>query len=424
MRVLVFVLTFALLVAMPFCTQGDDKDKPLKKAPSWPQWRGPNRDRQVGGPPWPDRLSKDLLKLLWRIPLGPSYSGPIVSEELVFTTETKNKESEIVYALDRKTGKERWRAEWRGAMTVPFFAASNGSWIRSTPAYDGERLYVAGMRDVLVCLDAKSGKELWRVDFVKDFKSPLPAFGNVSSPLVDGDAVYVQAGGSVVKLRKATGEVNWRVLKNEGGMNGSAFSSPVLTELAGKRQLIVQTRSKLAGVDPDKGDVLWTQTVPSFRGMNILTPTVIDDAIFTSAYQNKSWLYKVKKDGDQYAVKEAWNNKARGYMSTPVVIDGHAYLHLQNQRFTCIDLKTGESKWTSKSFGKYCSLTVQGDRILALDQRGILLLIKANPKEFELLDEMKVSDDETWAHLAVVGGELYVRELNALAAYRWTSAKE
>jgi hypothetical protein len=82
-------------------------------------------------------------------------------------------------------------------------------------------------------------------------------------------------------------------------------------------------------------------------------------------------------------------------------------------------LKTGERLWTSQPHGKYCSLVAQGNRILALDQRGILLLIKANTKQFELVDSVKVSDDETWAHLAVCGDELYIRELNALAAYRW-----
>jgi outer membrane protein assembly factor BamB len=179
----------------------------------WNQWRGPRRDGQCKGPPWPDRLSDGSLKLLWRVSLDPSYSGPIVAENVVFTTATRNKESEVVYALDRKTGKQRWCSEWKGAMTVPFFAASNGSWIRATPAYDGQSLFVAGMRDVLVCLDARSGEKRWCVDFVKKFGSPLPAFGFVSSPLVDGDALYVQAGAAVMKLKKATGEVVWQTLK-------------------------------------------------------------------------------------------------------------------------------------------------------------------------------------------------------------------
>lgn len=419
-----FILFLAGSFCLPAFTSAGEKPEVPENSNIWPQWRGPSRDGQWTGPAWPGRLSKDSLKQLWRVPLGPSYSGPIVSEELVFTTETKNKESEVVVALDRKTGKERWRADWKGAMTVPFFAASNGSWIRSTPAYDGERLYVAGMRDVLVCLDAKTGKEEWRVDFVKELKTPLPDFGFVCSPLLDGNAVYVQAGASVTNLDKKTGKIIWRALNDKGGMMGSAFSSPVIATLAGKRQLVVQGREKLSGVDLENGDVLWSQVVPSFRGMNILTPTVVGDAIFTSSYQNKAWLYRVLLEKDRYSVLEAWANNAQGYMSSPVVMAGHAYLHLGNQRFTCIDLKTGERAWTSNGFGKYCSLVAQGDRILALDQRGILLLIKANPKEFELIDVMKISDEETWAHLAVSGDELFIRELNALAVYRWKTPKK
>lgn len=398
-------------------------DEPAGKL-DWPQWRGPNRDGQVKHAKWPDRLDKNSLQQIWRAPLGQSYSGPIVTDDTVFTTATLNKESEAAIAFDRKTGKERWRTEWKGALTVPFFAASNGSWIRATPAFDGECLYVAGMRDVLVCLDAKTGKERWRVDFVEQFKTSLPAFGFVCSPLVHDNAVFVQAGASLVKLDKKTGAVIWRALKDEGGMNGSAFSSPVLATLAGKPQLLVQTRETLAGVDLEKGEVLWSRKVPAFRGMNILTPLVVGDAIFTSSYQNKSWLYKIAKNDGKFEVEEAWSNNAQGYMSTPVVIDRHVYLHLQNQRFACIDLATGERTWTTEPFGKYWSLVAQGNRILALDANGDLLLIKANPKEFELLGKVRISDAETWAHLAVSGDELFVRELGALATYRWAPAKE
>ncbi len=386
----------------------------------WPQWRGPNRDGHITGPQWPDRLNKGGLKELWRIPLNPSYSGPIVTAELVFTTATKNKTSEVVLAIDRQTGQERWRTEWDGSMKVPFFARSNGSWIRATPAYDGTSIYVAGMRDVLVCLNAKTGHEQWRVNFVEQINTPMPAFGFVSSPLVDGDAVFVQAGAGVIKLNKNTGALIWRTLHDDGGMNGSAFSSPIIADIAGQRQLLVQTRNVLAGIDIDTGNMLWNHTVPAFRGMNILTPVVVGDAIFTSSYRNNSWLFQLSKNKDQFQVMEAWKNTAQGYMSTPVVIGGHAYLHLQNQRFTCINLKTGERTWTSKPFGKYCSLIAQNNCILALDANGSLLLIEADPQEFKLLDKIKISDDETWAHLAISGTDLFIRELEALSAYRWT----
>lgn len=387
----------------------------------WPQWRGPSRDGQISGSDWPDAISGSHLNRTWRVELGPSYSGPIVSKESVFTTETADAKYEVVRAWSRDGGKQLWEARWEGSMNVPFFAASNGSWIRATPALDDDRLYVAGMRDVLVCLDTKTGKETWRLDFVKSLNSPPPAFGFVCSPLVVGGHVFVQAGASLVKIDKMTGNVVWQALKDGGGMFGSAFSSPYLyrPQPQDPPLLLVQTRTQLAGVDPESGTVAFAKDVPAFQGMNILTPTVINDAIFTSSYGGKSLCFALTRKDNAWTLQERWTNKVQGYMSTPVVIDGYIYLHLRNQRFTCIDAATGKEKWTTEPFGKYWSLVANGSKILALDERGELLLIRANPQKFELLDRFKISDQPTWAHLAVCGNELFVRELNAMSAYRW-----
>jgi outer membrane protein assembly factor BamB len=328
----------------------------------------------------------------------------------------------VVTAYDRSSGKELWRSQWQGAMSVPFFAKSNGDWVRSTPALDGDRLYVAGMRDVLVCLDARDGKEVWRKDFVKDLKTPLPDFGFVCSPLVDGDAVYVQAAAGFVRLNKQTGEVVWRTLVDKGGMWGSAFSSPIIATLAGQRQLVVQAREHLSGVKLEDGKVLWSQPVEAFRGMNILTPVVYHDTLFTSTYGGKTIGFKVTQADGAFKVTQSWTHKAQGYMSTPVVINGVAYEHLKSQRMMAIEVETGRELWTaSEGFGKYASLVAQGDRILALDQRGLLYLLRANPQKFELLDKRRLNDSEAWAHLALAGNDLFVRELNALVAYRWAT---
>ena len=388
-------------------------------ANSWLQWRGPSRDGRISGPAWPESLNQETWKSAWRVPLGPSYSGPLVTDKLVIVTETRDRKLEVVRALDRATGEQRWEASWEGAMSVPFFAKANGDWIRATPACDGEHLYVAGMRDVLVCLELASGAERWRIDFVKELSTPLPSFGFVCSPLVAGEHVYVQAGAAVCKLDKRTGKILWRALQDDGGMWGSAFSSPVLADLAGKRQLVVQTREQLAGIDPESGAVLWSQEIPAFRGMNILTPTIRGDAVFTSAYGGKSLQFSIAAQDGKLAATETWTNNATGYMSSPVVIDGHLYLHLRNQRFTCIDLSTGTTRWTTKPYGQYWSMLANGNKILALDERGELLLIRANPEEFQLLDSQKVSEDPTWAYLAVVGNEVFIRELNGMAVYRW-----
>ncbi|MGL4549547.1 MAG: PQQ-binding-like beta-propeller repeat protein [Gemmataceae bacterium] len=391
---------------------------PLAASASWPQWRGPTRDSLVTGGPWPAKLTG--LTQTWRAELGEGYPGPVVSADRVFVAETKGGKDEVVRCLDRKTGKQVWEYSWAGSLAVPFFARANGSWIRATPALDGDALYVAGIRDVVVCLDAATGKERWRADLMERYKTPVPAFGFVSSPLIDGDALYVQAAASFRRLDKKTGATAWRALKDGGGMYGSTFSSPAVATLGGRRQILVQTRTTLAGVNPEDGAVLWSKDIPATRGMNILTPTAYQGGVFTSAHGAKTYRFDVKPDGDKLGVAQAWDLNVEAYMSSPVVIGKHAYLHLRNQRFACVDLETGKAAWTTpKAFGKYWSMVAQGDKILALDERGVLYLIRATPDRFELLDEKKVSAQECWGHLAVSGDELFVRELKGVTAWKW-----
>ncbi len=383
----------------------------------WPQWRGPTRDAKVTTTrPWPSTLENSRER--WRVPLGPSYSGPIVWGNRIFVTETKNKETEAVRALDRTTGSELWKASWTGAISVPFFAKSNGSWIRSTPACDGESLFVAGIRDVLVCLDVATGAKRWEFDFPERLGTAIPAFGCVSSPLLVGEFVFVQAGGGFAKLHKRTGELIWHVLDGGEGMD-SAFSSPILAKVSDSTQFLVQMRDELAGVRPADGHVLWRQKVPAYRGMNILTPTVHGNGILTSTYKNKTFFYSLTNQGGSFTSHETWKSSAQGYMSSPVVIGEHVYLHLGNGRFCCIDLRDGQETWRSKPFGKYWSMAVSGNRILALDERGQLLLIEANPDEFRLLDRKSVSDEECWAHIAVSGADVLVRDLAGLTLFDW-----
>lgn len=384
-------------------------------AEDWPQWRGPSRDGHAVGSLWPNSLGEDRLVRQWRVELGPSYSGPIVVGDRVFTTETRDESIEVASAYDRQTGERLWESEWPGAMKVPFFAATNGSWIRATPACDGETLFVGGMLDVLIALDAATGEERWRIDFPKDHGTVLPKFGGASSPMLSGDYLYAQAGNGFAKINKQTGDLVWTVAPDGGGMSGGAFSSPSFTEQGDAQVALVQTRLELKGIDPDSGDELWSQPIEAFRGMNILTPTSYRGRYFTSAHTGRSQLWK--QAGKQ--LEEVWSNKSQAYMSSPVIVGGHLYLHLRNQRIQCLDLRTGEEAWRSRPYGKYQSSVVVGDRILALDERGELMLYEASPDKFDLIDSRQVSDDECWAHLAVCGGQVFVRELNALAVYRW-----
>ena len=392
----------------------------LSTPQTWEQWRGPSRDGKIldETTTWPKDLSG--IKTTWRKELSEGYSSPIVTTDFVFTVETKNKSDEIVRAFDRKSGKQLWQTSWAGSMKVPFFARKNGSWVRSTPVYSKGTLYVGGIREVLVALDGKTGKEKWRVDFVKRGKSGVPTFGFVSSPLVEGDFLYIQAGAEVTKIRCSDGKKIWGAMKDERAMYGSAFSSLVIAEVAGKNQLLAQTREELAGLDIASGKVMWRYKVKSFRGMNILTPTIIGDTLFTSTYGGGSSLFTISTDNQGMNVSKTWSHKTEGYMSSPIIHEGHLYMHGRDKRFHCFEAKTGNLKWSSvKKFSDCASLVSNKERALALTADGNLLLIELTPSGFKLVDTHKISDSPTWAHLAVCGEELFVRELKGLAKLQW-----
>ncbi len=160
----------------------------------WTQWRGPNRNGKIEAGDWPSSLGEETLKMQWSNVLAEGYASPVLTEERVFSVETRNKSEEVVRAFDRASGNQIWEYVLPGAMKVPFFAAKNGSWARSTPATDGTRLFVLSMLDVLTCLDVSTGREIWQVDFKEREGIGVPSFGGVSSPLIDGDSLIVQGG--------------------------------------------------------------------------------------------------------------------------------------------------------------------------------------------------------------------------------------
>lgn len=387
----------------------------------WTQWRGPNRDGKIATSEWPNSLNENALKELWSTDLAEGYASPVLTTDLVFSVETRDKKEEVVRAFDRNTGEQLWEFATTGAMKVPFYAARNGSWARSTPATDGDYLYVLNMVDVLTCLDVKTGKEIWQVDFKERENTQKPPFGGVSSPLVEGDYVYVQGGHAAAKLDRKTSENVWRVMEERQGMFAGSFSSPVMTEIHGIRQFVVQTRSTLGGIDPDSGEILWSTPVEASRGMNILTPLVSGNRIFTSTYEGGSFCFDIEQSRGKQSATLKWRlPKVEGYMTSPVIVDDYIYHQARDKQLYCINFSTGAVQWESEQgFGQYWSMVVNGSQILALDEQGDLLLFEANPDGFQIIDQRKISEEPTWAHLAVFGDQVFVRGLKTMTAYSW-----
>jgi len=202
-------------------------------------------------------------------------------------------------------------------------------------------------------------------------------------------------------------------------MFGSAFVSPTVEEIHGTLQLVVQTRASLCGISVESGEVLWKQDVPAFRGMNIVTPCRHENGFFTSSYGGGSFFFDIKLENGKYVSVERWRNTIQGYMSTPVIIDGYAYMHLRNRRIVCMELQTGDVMWTSTPQGEYWSMVTNGRQILALDSKGVLLLVNANPAKFDVVDKREVTREAAWAHLAVINGSVFIRDLKRLSRLSW-----
>jgi outer membrane protein assembly factor BamB len=381
---------------------------------AWNQWRGPTRDGV-----WPGRLPSSLsdLDLVWEKQLQPSYSGPVTDGRLVYTTETVDGTYERMTAYDLKTGEVVWKAQWDGAITVPPYAMANGSWIKSTPALAEDSIVVLGMRDEIVCLNAANGQVRWQADLANRFNSRRPPFGGVSSPLIDEGAVYVMAGGATVKLALDDGSTIWRTLADEGEED-DALSSPVIASLSGERQLVVQTRTRLCGVNLENGSLLWSQPIEAYRNMNILTPTVIGNRLFTAAQRGQSHCFEVRREDGKWLCREVWNQKSQAYMSSPVTDGQTIFMHSSSERLVALDAATGKVLWTGSPMGKYQSLVRNGASMLVLNNEGELLLVGPNREQLSIIDKRKVADD-SWAYLGVFDGGLIVRDLNALKIYRY-----
>ena len=199
---------------------------PQGYADDWPQWRGPNRDAVVRGvrlpAKWPRKLTEE-----WKVPVGEGYASPVVVGGNVYVF-TRQKDDEIVRCLQVATGKEIWRSEPCPAPYKGGPAAAGNTKPRATPAVAGGRVFTLGVSEILSCLDARTGKLLWR-----KHSRGYPLYGASASPLVVDGLCIAQVGkGGLTAFDVATGDVKWCY---DDVIGGPSYGSPILVDLAGER---------------------------------------------------------------------------------------------------------------------------------------------------------------------------------------------
>ena len=391
---------------------------PLAAAEDWPQILGPNRNGIVSDTGLNLDWKTKPPKTLWKVPIGHAYSSVAIVGDWLYTM-AKRQKRDIALCLDARTGKELWSFD-----AVPSYidVQKQGAGPRATPTYHQGKLYCLFARGELLCLTDK-GKKVWQRNMFQDTlaKSKEGEFyywGVSMSPLVEGDAVIVQPGGdknnSAAAYHKDTGKLLWTA-----GDDPMGYASPIAITTSGSRQVVVPTGQSILGIDPAKGKILWRYAFGNQFNVTCAIPVWNDNLLFVSAaYGGGCAALEIIPAGngkDQWSVREKWTNKKymQNLMATSMIVDGHIYgCHGDLAAFflRCLDQKTGQVKWEQRVQGRYSFLALD-KHILCWHERGSLTLIEATPAEFRIKGELpKLLTYKSWAMPALANGKLYLRD--------------
>ena len=418
----IFVLTAmpSLLSAAPVITSpGND----------WPSYRGPNGDgatKATLGKAW----NKAGPKKIWKVDANNGFSSITVSGGLAATLVTRDfegSETEHVVAMDAATGKERWAfplklAKYDGGGDSGTKDNGGGDGPRSTPTIDDGKIYVYGSNLDLYCLDAKSGRKLWDKDVAGAYQGKNIEWSNATSPVIEGDLVIVGGGGAgaaFLAFDKNSGNLKWKA-----GNDTITHATPTAATLLGQRQLIFFMKSGLTALSPQDGKILWQQPYP-FNVSTAASPVVFENIVYCSAgYGVGSAAYEVKKTGDKFETTELWRVEGDGlnnHWSTPVVHQGYLYGIFGFKKYgkapvKCVDIRTGKEQWSKDGFGPG-NVIVAKDQVLALSDKGDLVMIAAKPDAYTELARADILDGKCWSTPTLAGGFIFARSTREAACF-------
>ena len=393
----------------------------------WPQYNGPAHDRTVAATLGLRAWGADGPPQAWKVAVGTGFSSFAVGGGRLYTlvgARSEGEEVEACIALDAASGKELWRtplgqAEYDGGGDAGAEGNSGGDGPRSTPSLDGERVYVLDGRLVLYCLSAEDGSEVWARDLVAEHEGRNITWQNAASPLLVGERVLVAGGGpgqSLLAFDKESGELAWKT-----GDEKMTHATPVLAEIHGTPQAIFLVQSGLVAVAPDTGAELWRAEFP-YRTSTAASPVVDGDLVYCSAgYGVGAACFRVSRSGEGFEAEPVWRkqNRLMNHWSTPVCKDGMLYGIFGFKEYgeaplQCVELATGEIKWSTEGFGPGNCILV-GEDLVALSDAGELVLVAAEPDAYRELARADVLSGKCWSTPAFSAGQVYVRSTEQAA---------
>jgi outer membrane protein assembly factor BamB len=395
------------------------------RALDWPQWRGPDRtdvSKETGLlKSWPAGGPKRV----WLYEnAGNAYSGPAIVNGKLFTLGTRDG-NEILLALDANSGKELWIAKLGEILDNRW-----GGGPRGTPTVDGDRVYALGGRGALICAQVADGKVVWQ-ETMQNLGGKVPGWGYTESVLVDGNQVVCTPGGekgTIAALDKASGKVLWQSKEFTAPAH---YSSIIVADPNGTRQYVQLTEKALIGVSPKDGNLLWQSSWPG-RTAVIPTPIFHDGHVYiTSGYDAGCKLVKL---GPNNQVSDVYANKVmKNHHGGVILVGDHLYGHSsQPDTWVCQNFKTGEEVWNHREFGKGAIACADGMLYCLEESSGTVALIEASPKgwqehgRFKLDPQTKIrsSQGRIWTHPVISNGKLYLRDQDLIYCYEVKAGKD
>lgn len=385
----------------------------LEGSSFWSGFRGPKRDGHYTEQPVLTDWPREGLKPLWRQPAGGGYASFAIAQGRAFTIEQR-REQEVAVAYDVATGRELWHQGWK----AEFKEELGGDGPRATPSVDGERVYFLGALGEFRCMEAASGKLVWRRNIVEENRAPELTYGMSSSPLIWEEKVIVTPGGprgrSVAAYHKVTGEPLWHSQDDE-----AAYSSPMEVELAGERHLLVACETRVLGLAPNDGRLLWEfPWVVQASNRNIAQPLVVSsNRVFLSAgYGTGCVVVEVTRQGGQFQARQVWRNKnMKNKFTSSVFWKGYIY-GLDEDMLVCLNAENGRREWKEGRYG-YGQLVLASEHLIILTGDGELALVPARPEKHTELCRFEAIRGKTWNHPALGGGKLMVRNAYEMACF-------
>jgi outer membrane protein assembly factor BamB len=306
--------------------------------------------------------------------------------------------TDVVFCLDANTGAELWRHEYKCPLEPKYYEGGT----LATPTVDGDVVYTISKMGHLFCLDVATGEVKWQKNMNKEYGFKLPTWHFSSSGLVVGDMLIFNLGTAGVALNKKNGDIIW-----QNGKDICGYATPVPYTMAGQKCLGIFGADAIKAVTLADGKLLWQHRFVNKHKVNAADPTISGDCIFMSSGYNRGCA-KLRITNNKPTV--LWDNRAmRNHMNCSMLYKGYLYGFDESQ-LRCLDFKDSTVKWKQDGLGKGALKMSTDGRMIIMTDKGELVIAEASPGEFRQIARAAILPrSKCWTTPTLSGGKIYAR---------------